>query len=272
MSNARSIKTRTFKSSVLTIALLVITSGLVPAEAVRAGDRCSKADARMRIGGERFICSTNPNTNSKRLVWVWAECLVANQAYLKGVDSQKSLAETANETIAMLKSDIEALKVKIAGNEPEAKTWDAKAADYRAKAAAAVAKANELKASASTGGITSVGTGFKRNLQVALLDNKLTTAEVTSLATAWATTVDKVPFIIEFISAEDRLASAKSYELGAKNAERKAASLRSNELIELKERQIKSAETNVGLANSQVNSLKSTRATACDRKVWRAIS
>jgi len=272
MNIAKAVRTRSLRSSVLAIALLLITSGMVPAEAAQAGDRCSKADSRLRIGGERFICTTNPNTKSKRLVWVWADCLVANQAYLKGVESQKSLTETANETIVMLKSDIEALKVKIAGNEPEAKKWDAQAADYRAKAAEAIVKANELKASASAGGITSVGSGFKRNLQVALLDNKLTNAEVTSLATAWATTADKVPFIIEFISAEDRLASAKSYELGAKNSERKAASLRSNDLIELKERQIKSAETNVGLANSQVNSLKSTRATACDVKVWRAIS
>lgn len=267
----------TFKSlgkraSAAAIVLLLLGSGVVPAEAAVAGSKCTKANAKTKIGGESFICTTNPNTKSKRLVWVWADCLLANTAYLKGIESQKNLTATADQTIEMLKADIEKLKVDIAAREPEAKTWDAKAADYRAKAVAETTKAAELKANAAKGGISSVGTGFKRNLQVALLDNKLTAAEVNSLATAWSTTADKVPFVIDFISAEDRLTAAKSYELGAKNADRKAASLRSTDLIDLKNRQIKSAETNIGLAASQVGSLKSTLDTACSVKVWKAIS
>ena len=172
----------------------------------------------------------------------------------------------------MLLIDIEGLKAKLVSNEAEAKTWDEKAATYKAKVIAENAKAAELKASAAAGGITSVDTKFKTSLQVALLDKKLTTAEITQLATAWSTTADKVPFIIEFLSAEDRLRSAKSYELGAKNAERKAASLRSSDLINLKNRQIKNAEANVSLGKAQVASLKSTRGQACSVNVMKAVS
>jgi hypothetical protein len=254
-------------------SLLMAMTAVIPAEAaVKAGDRCSKANATIRISGERFVCTKNPATKSSRLIWVWNDCLVTHRAYREGLTSQKELEETAAKTISMLKMDIEGIRAQIASNEAEAKTWDAKVVDYTARAAAETSKAAELKASAAKGGITSVDPKFKSNLQVALFDKKLTSAEVTQLATSWGTTVDKVPFIIEFISAEDRLQSARSYTLGAKNAERKAASLRSADLIELKNRQIRSAESNVSLGKAQLSSLLSTRKSACSPSVWRSLT
>ena len=254
-------------------SLLLAMTAVIPAEAAnKAGAPCTKANAKTRIGGERFVCAKNPASKSTKLIWVWNDCIVTNKAYQAGLVSQKELEETAAKTISMLKLDIESIKLQITANEAEAKTWDAKAADYVAKAAADTAKAAELKASAANGGITSVDSKFKSNLQVALFDKKLTSAEVTQLAANWGTTVDKVPFIIEFISAEDRLQSARSYTLGAKNAERKAASLRSTDLVDLKNRQIKSAESNVSLGKAQVSSLLSTRKSACSRSVWRSLS
>ncbi len=253
--------------------LLMATTAIIPAEAAnKAGARCTKVNAKAKIGGESFVCTKNPAVKSTALVWVWADCLLANRTYVKSVVDQKALEETAAQTTKMLLLDIEGLKSKLAANEAEAKTWDIKAAEYKAKSLADNAKAVELKASAAAGGITSVDSKFKTNLQVALLDNKLSSAEITQLATAWSTTADKVPFIIEFISAEDRLKSARSYELGAKNAERKAASLRSSDLIDLKNRQIRSAESNVALGKSQVASLKATRSQACSVSVMKAVS
>lgn len=260
------------RASIVAFALVLIGSGMMPAQAAVPGAKCTKVNAKVKIGGENFVCADNPNTKSKAIVWVWRDCLLANTAYLKGIQSQDNLIATANQTIDMLKADIEKLKVDIAAQEPEAKTWDAKAADYRAKAAEETAKAAELKASAAKGGVTTVPSTFKRNLQLALFDKKLTNDEVITLANAWSTTIDKVQYFIDFISAEDRLAAAKSYETGAKNADRKAASLRSTNLIDIKERQIKSAETNIRLAKSQVASLKQTQTTACSVKVWKAIS
>jgi hypothetical protein len=248
-------------------------TAVIPAEAAaKAGAPCTKVNSKAKIGKENFVCAKNPAVKSTKLVWVWSDCLVTDRAYKAGLVSQKELEETAAKTISMLNLDINNLKAKIASNEVEAKTWDAKAAEYLAESSADTAKAAELKASAAAGGITSVDPKFKTNLQVALFDKKLTAAEISQLATAWSTTVEKVPFIIEFLSAEDRLRSARSYTLGAKNAERKAVSLRSTDLIDLKNRQIRSAESNVSLGKAQVASLKSTRKSACSPSVWRSVS
>lgn len=247
-------------------------TAVVPAQAAnKPGAACTKVNAKTRIGGERFVCAKNPMVKSTRLIWVWADCLVADKAFQAGRVSQRELEETADQTVKMLQMDIENIKTQIITNEAEAKTWDAKAAEYTALAASNTAKAAELKASAKAGGITAVDSKFKVNLQLVLLDKKLTPAEVTQLATAWSTTADKVPFIIEFISAEDRLQSARSYTSGAKNAERKAASLRSTDLIELKNRQIRSAQSNVSLGKAQLSSLTSTRRSACNVKLWSSL-
>jgi hypothetical protein len=249
------------------------TTAVIPAEAAnKAGAACTKANAKTKIGGERFVCTKNPIAKSSKLVWVWADCLLADTTYRKGITDQKALVETAAQTKQMLLIDIEGLKAKIVLNEVEAKTWDEKALSYKSKSVADTKKASELKASAATGGITSVDSRFKTSLQVALLDKVLTTTEISQLATAWSTTADKVPFIIEFISAEDRLKSAKSYELGAKNAERKAASLRSTSIIDLKNRQIKSADSNVELGKATLSNLKSTRSQGCNKDVMSAVS
>lgn len=260
-------------TSVLLTAFLMVGNVAIPADAaVRAGAACTKKNAKAKIGKESFVCSQNPARKSKRLVWVWADCLVADQSYKAGVASQRQLEETASKTITMLRVDIDNITKEIAANEAEAKTWDAKAADYKSRAASDTKRAEELKASAQKGGITSVDPKFKSNLQVALFDKVLTTAEINQLAAAWSTTADKVPFVIEFISAEDRLRSANSYLMGARNAERKAASLRSTDLLDLKNRQIKSAETNVSLGQAQLSSLNSTRKSACNPAIWRALS
>jgi hypothetical protein len=246
---------------------------MIPAaEAAVPGARCSKANAKIKIGKESYTCTANPNVKSKRLVWVLDECIASAKAYRDGQETQKKVAETAAQTITMLKVDIENLKVQIAAKEPEAKTWDAKVAEYKAKAEASKAKAAELKASAAKGGITAVDSKFKLNLQVALFDKKLTSAEINTLATNWSTTTDKVPFIIDFIAAEDHLRAANSYETSSRNAQRKADALRSNDLIDLKNKQIKSAETNVSLGETQLNSLLETRRTVCKISLWKAIS
>ena len=254
-------------------SLLMAPTAVIPAEAAnKAGAACKKANAKTKIGKESFVCSKNPTAKSKKRVWVWADCLIADSAYISGVAAQKELEETAAKTIVMLNLDIDALKLEIAAKEAEAKTWDAKAAEYTAKSNADNSKAVELKASAATGGVTAVDPKFRTSLQVALLDKKLTPAEVTQLATSWSTTVDKVPYFIEFLSAEDRLRSAKSYLSGATNAQRKAASLRSTDIIDLKNRQIQSAKTNVSFGESNLSSLKSTRKQSCDPKIWSIIS
>ena len=254
------------------LTLLGATLVAPAAQAAVPGARCSKANAKIKIGKENYTCTANPNAKSKALVWVLNQCVVAGKAYLDGLATQKQVSETAAQTITMLQVDIENLKVAIAAKEPEAKTWDAKVLDYKAKSAAATTKAAELKASAAKAGITSVDPKFKLNLQTALFDKKLTTAEIAQLATNWSTTTDKVPAIIDFIAAEDYIKTSNSYETSARNAQRKADSLRSTAIIDLKTKQIKSAETNVSLGEAQLQSLLDTRKTVCMVSLWRKIS
>jgi hypothetical protein len=254
-------------------SLLLSTSAVIPAQAVnKAGAACTKLNSKAKIGKESFVCAKNPIAKSTKRIWVWADCLVANKSYIDGLASQKELEATAAKTISILNLDIKNLELEVATKEAEAKTWDAKAAEYIEKADTENTKAAELKASAAKGGITSVDPKFKTALQLALLDKKLTSIEINQLAASWSTTIEKVPFIIEFLSAEDRLKSAKSYLSGATNAQRKAAYLRSKDIIELKQSQIKRAESNVLFGKSNLSSLKSTRAQACDPKIWTIVS
>ena len=74
------------KASIAFAAMLVMsTMSNIPADAaakISNGVACSKRNATVKVGGDTYRCTTNPTTTSKRLVWMWAGCLDANNAYL----------------------------------------------------------------------------------------------------------------------------------------------------------------------------------------------
>ena len=74
------------KTSVAFAALLVAsTAAIAPAQAatkISNGVSCSKKGAVTKVGTDKYTCTTNPISTSKKLVWVWNGCLESNGAYL----------------------------------------------------------------------------------------------------------------------------------------------------------------------------------------------
>ena len=73
------------KSATLIAAtsLLMATTSIIPAEAAnKAGARCTKVNAKAKIGGDNYVCTKNPTVKNARLTWVWAGCIASNRLYL----------------------------------------------------------------------------------------------------------------------------------------------------------------------------------------------
>ena len=87
----------TRKLAVIASAFLLTTSAsLLPAQAavkVSNGVTCAKKNATTKVGTSKYVCTTNPTTTSKKLVWISQDCLDANTAYL----AAKSRYETSAE-------------------------------------------------------------------------------------------------------------------------------------------------------------------------------
>ena len=57
------------------LALVLIAGVTAPANAaVKQGAACTKSLAKTKVGTKNYICSTNPTSTSKKLVWVLADC------------------------------------------------------------------------------------------------------------------------------------------------------------------------------------------------------
>lgn len=75
------------KTSVLLAALLVATTAAIAPAAQAAtkisnGVACTKKNATVKVGSDKYTCTTNPISTSKKLVWIWSGCLSSNKAYL----------------------------------------------------------------------------------------------------------------------------------------------------------------------------------------------
>ena len=66
-------------SFVAAMALLTTMTSFIPSEAAnRAGAACTKLNAKVRIGGDQYVCTKNPIVKTAKNTWVWAGCLDAN--------------------------------------------------------------------------------------------------------------------------------------------------------------------------------------------------
>jgi hypothetical protein len=172
-------------------SLLMATTAVIPADAAnKAGAACTKANAKTKIGGDGYVCIKNPTVKNAKLTWVWVGCIDSNKLYLESSARLKSITETAAQAATMLDTEIAALKAAAPADEAEAKVFDQKATDAKAKQAAAL-----LDAKANTDNATKVGATTTAGKQY------------TTNAATWTK-------------------AARSYELAAKNFERSAASLR----------------------------------------------
>ena len=210
-------------------SLLMATTAVIPAEAAnKAGAACTKANAKTKIGGDQYLCVKNPTVKKAKLTWVWIGCIDSNKLYLESNARLKSITETAAQAATMLDTEIAALKTAAPADEAEAKVFDQKATDAKAKQAAAL-----LEAKANTDNATKVGATTTAGKQY------------TTNAATWTK-------------------AARSYELAAKNFERSAASLRDkiNEVVKKEKQKVNVLQT-VENTKSEVSSTLQNRKQAC---------
>ena len=210
-------------------SLLMATTAVIPAEAAnKAGAACTKANAKTKIGGDQYLCVKNPTVKNAKLTWVWIGCIDSNKLYLESSARLKSITETAAQAATMLDTEIAALKAAAPADEAEAKVFDQKATDAKAKQAAAL-----LEAKANTDNATKVGATTTAGKQY------------TTNASTWTK-------------------AARSYELAAKNFERSAASLRDKiGEVAKKEKQKVNVLQTVENTKSEVSSTLQNRKQAC---------
>lgn len=86
------------KTSIALVALVVASTAVIaPAQAatkISNGVSCAKKGATTKVGTDRYTCTTNPISTSKKLVWVWSGCLESNKAYLS---TKKQYDEILNQ-------------------------------------------------------------------------------------------------------------------------------------------------------------------------------
>ena len=210
-------------------ALMMATTAVIPAEAAnKAGARCTKVNAKAKIGGDNYVCTKNPTVKNAKLTWVWVGCLDSDKLYKDANSRLKSISDSAAQAITMLDTEIAALKAEAPADEVKAKEFDQKALDARAKQTAALAEAKTAQENAAKAGAsTSAGRQYS------------------TAASTWTK-------------------AANSYSLAAKNFERSAASLRDkiNE-VSKKEKQKLNVTQTVENAKTEVKSTLENRKNAC---------
>ena len=97
------------KTTVALAALLVATTAaVVPANAaVSNGTACAKKNATTKVGSDKYVCTTNPTTTSKKLVWVWQGCLDANKAYLSTKSQYDGILKQLSGTTSSIQTTIQ---------------------------------------------------------------------------------------------------------------------------------------------------------------------
>ncbi|MFM8383992.1 MAG: hypothetical protein ACKN96_03285, partial [Actinomycetota bacterium] len=111
-----------------------------PAEAAnKAGARCTKEGSTTRIGGDRYVCTTNPRYPNERRTWVWVGCIQANTLY---TDSVKRL-DGLKAGLVTAKAKLDELTAEIPAAEAKAKEYDAKIVTTQVKLDAAKANYEE---------------------------------------------------------------------------------------------------------------------------------
>lgn len=210
-------------------ALLMATTAVIPADAAnKAGARCSKSNAKTKIGGDSYVCTKNPTVKNAKLTWVWIGCVDSNKLYVEAAARLKTITESAAQATTMLDTEIASLKAGAAADEAEAKAYDDKAAAAKTKQINALAEAKVAADNAAKVGPTTT-----------------TGKQYTTASETWTK-------------------AARSYELAAKNFERSAASLRDKiKEVTRKEKQKANVAQTVVNSQTEVKSTLENRKNAC---------
>ena len=251
-------------------SLLMATTSVIPADAAnKAGARCTKANAKTKIGGDQYLCTKNPTVKNAKLTWVWIGCVDAHNEYLASVAAQKEAKVKLDAAITMFDLDIQTLNSKRSEYVERALQLEKDAAAWKAKAVDAAAKAKVLKDSLVSRGFNKVidksHLDLLRTVIKPPVDTTLSAADTTLLTTRWNTTADQLKLWFDAIQEFSLRDQSENFLLGEKNALRSAESVR-NEIskqIAKKEESKKKEIDRVTQLGSQIKTQLSARKTSC---------
>ena len=251
-------------------ALLMATTAVIPAEAAnKAGARCTKSNAKTKIGGDSYVCTKNPTVKNAKLTWVWIGCIQAHNEYLASVTAQKEAKTKLDAAITMFDIDIAALNSKKPEFEQKAVELEKDAAAWKAKANEASAKAKTLKDSLVAKNFTQVVDKTHLDLLRTVLkppvDTTLSAADTALLISRWNTTADKLELWFDAIQEFSLRDQAANYLRGETNALKSAASIRKELSTQIADKEKQKAKQIAQFAtlSEDIKSQLSTRKMSC---------
>lgn len=248
----------------LALSLLAAPSG----NAATANARCTKSGESAKIGGKNYVCAQNPTLKSKSLRWTLKDCLSANTAYLTSV---KSLAETESSNAKILQTidaSIKSLQAQLPIDKERAATESVNATRNRTLAADKMKEAEVKLAAAKAGGVADIPTTWTTQLQAAIIDRQLTSAELSSLARTWGLTVDQASLAIQYLSLQIQI---NQYVRAAERYEKNVATYLKTEVtltsvITQRETTVKTQQQLISIAQGDVKSTLKVRNASCRTK------
>ena len=248
----------------LTLSFLSAPSG----SAATANAKCSKAGQSTKIGGKNYVCAQNPTLKSKTLRWTLKDCLSANTAYLTSV---KSLAETESSNAKILETidaSIKSLQAQIPIDKERAATEAVNATRNRTLAADKTKEAEVKLAAAKAAGVADIPTAWTTQLQAAIIDRQLTSAELSSLARTWGLTVDQASLAIQYLALQIQInqyvRAAERYEKNVSTYLKTEQTLTS--VVSQRETTVKTQQEILSIAQGDVKSTLKVRNASCRTK------
>lgn len=245
----------------LTLSFLAAPSG----NAASANAKCAKAGQSTKIGGKNYVCAQNPTLKSKTLRWTLKDCLSANTAYLTSV---KSLAETESSNAKILETidaSIKSLQAQIPVDKERAATESVNATRNRTLAADKAKEAEVKLAAAKAAGVSDIPTAWTTQLQAAIIDRQLTSAELSSLARTWGLTVDQASLAIQYLSLQIQVnqyvRAAERYEKNVSTYLKTEQTL--NSVVSQRETTVKAQQEILSIAQGDVKSTLRVRNASC---------
>lgn len=250
--------------------LLMATTAIIPAEAAnKAGARCTKVNAKAKIGGDSYVCTKNPTVKNAKLTWVWVGCMQAHSEYLTSVKAEKAAKEKLASAVTMFDLDIATLNSKRPEFEKLALDLEKKATDWKSKASQASAKAKILKDSLAAKNFTQkvdkTHLDLLRSVLKPPVDTTLTAADITLLTSRWGTTSDKLELWFDAIQVFALEEQIDGYLRGEKQALESAKDARAeiSKQIAEKEKQKSREQAKVENLGADLKSQLSLRKMAC---------
>jgi hypothetical protein len=183
----------------------------------------------------------------------------------------KSLAETESSNAKILETidaSIKSLQAQIPIDKERAATEAVNATRNRTLAADKTKEAEVKLAAAKAAGVADIPTAWTTQLQAAIIDRQLTSAELSSLARTWGLTVDQASLAIQYLSLQIQInqyvRAAERYEKNVSTYLKTEQTLTS--VVSQRETTVKTQQEIISIAQGDVKSTLRVRNASCRTK------